>query len=735
MNVTQLLQRTAILITALGLNTSALAQEATAPPPLTIEQIYGSREYSVNRVQTNWTAGGRHYTVVERRGENQTDLYRVAARDGKRELLIRGADLMTPGTEKPISIDDYRFSDDDSKLLIAANEQRIWRRSSKAFFYIWDFKTRKLAPVSGRPGHQQYAKLSPDGTQVAFVRDNNIYVSDPAVGTERALTTDGDENIINGTTDWVYEEELSLVDGFRWSPDGKRIAFWRFDQSKIPTFFLLDETNLYPELKPVRYPKAGAENSQVKLGVIEVITGRTTWIDVGRPDSDFYIARMDFISAEQIWFQRLNRHQNKMELLLADVTTGKSRMIMADTDDAWVDIHEPVWIENGKRFVILSERDGYSQLFLFNRDGTLIRKLTPAQWDVRALHGVDERARAVYFSGAGDGPLNRPLYRVNLDGQGLKRISGPVGTHQIQFDPTFSYYVDTYSSAGVPPIQTLRKADGTALRTLADNTALMKRLEQLELRRPEFLEIPLEDGARLNAWLIKPADFDSTQRYPLLMYVYGGPGSQTVTDAWHGDRYLWHQYLANQGYLVASVDNRGTGGRGVEFKKITYLNLGKFESADQIAAARYFAGLAYVDSQRIGIWGWSYGGYMAALSLFKGGDVFKAGISVAPVTDWRLYDTIYTERYMRTPLENPSGYAESAPLTHADRLQGRFLLVHGTGDDNVHSQNSMQLVERLIQANKQFQFRLYPNKAHGISGPTTRVNLFTLLTDFLLENL
>ncbi len=707
-------------------------------PELAVERIYGSGDFSPQQVRVNWMADGRHYTILERDQHGRTDLYKVDILSEERELLVRGTDLVPPGEGEPITIDSYSFSVDASKLLIATREQRIWRRSRSAFFYVWEFGSRTLTPISTQPGPQRYAKLSPDGSRVAFVRGNNIYVTDLATGREKALTEDGGEDIINGATDWVYEEELSLADGFRWSPNGERIAFWRFDQSPIPAFYLINELTLYPELTPVRYPKAGTDNSEVQLGVVDVASGETRWIDVGPTDEEFYIARMDFAdSSDEIWFRRLNRHQNRMDLYLADARTGRSEIIMTDSDDAWIDIDagDLIWIEDGEKFVYLSERAGYGQLSLFERDGTLVRELTTGEWDVLGTYGVDERRDVVFFTGAADGPLSRPLYVVGLDGEGFMRLSGARGTHRVAFDPTFTYYLDTYSEAGVPPVQTIRRANGQPVRTLADNAELKQNLDALGLARPEFMKVPVEGGAELNAWMIKPPDFDPSKRYPLLMYVYGGPGSQTVTDSWGGDRYLWHQLLAQKGYLVASVDNRGTGARGVAFKKITYLNLGKYESADQIAAARYLGGLPYVDAGRIGIWGWSYGGYMSSLSMFKGAGVFKAAIAVAPVTDWRLYDTIYTERYMRTPQENPDGYAQGAPQTYADRLQGNFLLVHGTGDDNVHPQNSYQLVQLLEDANKQFEFRIYPNKTHGISGPVARVNLFTLLTQFLEEGL
>ncbi|UCF18241.1 MAG: S9 family peptidase [Gemmatimonadota bacterium] len=720
------------LVTALLIAANARAQV----PQLSVEGIFGSDDFRTDLASIDWMADGRHYATVDSDDGGHTSLYQVEVVSGRRTLLIDGSELVPAGDDRHIAIDSYTFSPDSSSLLIATDVQQIWRRSREATYYVWDFRAKTLTPVSSRPGYQRYAKFSPDGLRVAFVRDNDIYVTDLSTGLERALTFDGNGDIINGTTDWVYEEELSLSDGFRWSPDGRRIAYWRFNQSNIPTFYLLDESKLYPELIPVRYPKSGTRNSDVKLAVVELGSGRTTWIDVGPASEEFYIARMDFAdSPDEIWFQRLNRHQNRMDLLLADVRTGQSRLVMSDSDEAWLDLSEPVWIDGGRKFLYTSERDGFAQLYLYERDGSLIRKVTTAEWEVTETFGVDEDEGVVYYTGAGEGPSIRPLYRVGLDGEGLTRLSDASGRHRIEFDPTFTYYLDTYSSAGVPPVQIIRTVTGDPVRTLADNTVLADKLEALRLRRPEFLKIPIDEAVELEAWLIKPPDFDPTRRYPLLMYVYGGPGSQTVTDAWGGDRYLWHQLLASAGFLVASVDNRGTGARGARFKKVTYLNLGAYESADQIAAARYFAGLPYVDGSRIAIWGWSYGGYMAALSLFKGADVFKAGISVAPVTDWRLYDTIYTERYMRTPEENPEGYAASAPLAYADQLSGRFLLIHGTADDNVHPQNSTQLVQRLIEADKQFELRFYPNKAHSISGSTTRVNLYTLMTRFLKENL
>src|SRR5438876_2641161 len=650
----------------------ALAAQSVQTPSLTVHAVWGSGEYASDLVDPVWTSDGKAYTTVESEASGATDLYRVDAVGGGKQLLVRGRDLVPPGAAKPVGIEEYTFSADGSKLLIFTNSVRVWRQNTKGTFLVWDFAARRLIPVTTRPGYQQFAKFSPDGRQVAFVRDNNVYVTDLATGAEAALTRDGGENVINGTSDWVYEEELDLRDAFRWSPDGKRIAFWRLDQTAIRPFYLVNQDSLYPQLVPVRYPKAGMPNSEVKIGVIELGSGRTTWVDLGA-ERDIYIAALDFAgSPDEVWLTRLNRHQNRLDLLLADARTGASRVVMTDRDSAWVDAHQPQWINGGRQFLFLSDREGYTQAYLFNRDGSFVRRVTPGGWDVLELYGVDEQAKLLYFTGAIDGPLGRPLLKIGLDGKGLARVTTEPGTHRVEFDPTFQLYVDTYSRAGVPPVQLLRRADGRLVRTVAENLALARKVNALQLRLPEFLKIWTPDGTDLNAWIIRPRYFDSGKRYPLLMFVYGGPGSQTVTEGGGGTESAWHQMLALAGYLVASVDNRGTGARGAQFEKITYLHLGRYESADQIAAARWFASQPYVSADRIGLWGWSYGGYMTSRTMFLGGAVFRAALAVAPVTDWRFYDTIYTERYMRTPAENAAGYDESAALTYADSPKGRL---------------------------------------------------------------
>jgi dipeptidyl-peptidase-4 len=729
--------RVAVAVLTAGLVSVSGPSAAAGQQELTVERIYGSGDFSGQSMSVRWMPDGRHWSTIERDSAGHSELWQVDALTGQREKLVSAAELIKQGSDEPLRIESYAFSVDGRRLLIFAESQQVWRARTKGRYYVFDYPTRRLFPVSNAEGWQMFAKFSPDGRQVAFVRDNDIYVADLASGEEQRLTFDGSETIINGTTDWVYEEELGLRDAFRWSPDGSKLAYWRFDQSPIRTYWLVDAMPLYPELNGVRYPKAGEANSTVRVGAVELASGATTWFDIGS-DEDIYIARMEWAaSSDEVVIQRLNRHQSQLDLLLGDANTGQTSLLFSERDEAWINVNNDLhWIDGGQGFTWTSDRDGFSHVYLYDRSGRMVRQLTRGNWDVTAFHGVHEAEDRIFFTAASESPITRTVYSASLDGGDMTRLAGGRGTHSARFSPDFAFFTDTYSSIGTPPVTRLRRvADGSEVRVLEDNAELAGKLEGLDLREPEFFTVQADDGSLLNAWIMKPRDFDPGKTYPLLLYVYGGPGSQTVRDSWGGTRYLWHQMLVRDGILVASVDNRGTGARGREFEKQVYLRLGQLETADQLAAIRQLGDLPYVDAPRIGIWGWSYGGYMALMTSLLGGEQVAAAIAGAPVTSWELYDTIYTERFMRTPQENPEGYAIGAPLSHAEGLEGELLIIHGTADDNVHPQNTLKMIAELEQAGKQFDMRLYPGQRHGVRGRVLSVNLYEMMTRFLHRTL
>jgi dipeptidyl-peptidase-4 len=729
--------RAATVVLALGLFSVGSPSEAAGQQDLSVDRIYGSGDFSGRSVSVRWMPDGLHWSTIDRDSAGHSELWQVNARTGQREKLVSAVELIKEGSDEPMQIEGYEFSADGRRLLIFAESQQVWRARTKGRYYVFDFPTRRLIPVSDADGWQMFAKLSPDARQVAFVRENDIYAVDLSSGEEQRITFDGSETIINGTTDWVYEEELGLRDAFRWSPDGSRLAYWRFDQSPIRTYWLVDAMPLYPELNGVRYPKAGEANSTVQVGSVELASGETTWFDIGSED-EIYIARMEWAaSSDEVVIQRLNRHQSQLDLLLGDARTGATSLLFSERDEAWLNANNDLhWIDGGQGFTWTSDRDGFSHVYLYDRSGRMVRQLTRGSWDVTAFHGVDEETGRIFFTAASESPITRSVYTAPLDGGDMTRIAGGRGTHSARFSPDFNLFTDTYSSIGAPPVTRLRSvADGGDVRVLEDNAELVGKLDALDLREPEFFTVKAEDGSALNAWIIKPRDFDPGRTYPLLLYVYGGPGSQTVRDSWGGTRYLWHQMLVRDGILVASVDNRGTGARGRQFEKQVYMRLGQLETADQLAAVRQLGDLASVDASRIGIWGWSYGGYMALMTSLLGGDQVAAAIAGAPVTSWELYDTIYTERFMRTPQENPEGYSVGAPLSHAEGLEGELLIIHGTADDNVHPQNTLRMIAELEQAGKQFDMRLYPGQRHGVRGSTLSVNLYEMMTRFLHRTL
>lgn len=654
------------------------------------------------------------------------------------DTLIRFSDLQEQVSPRPLSpFFNYSFTNDMSKALIALHEESIYRYSSKADYYVMDLSSSELVPLT-KGEKQMYATFSPDGNKVAYVQENDLYYKD--IGSQEIIrvTTDGKWNqIINGASDWVYEEELTLTKAFVWSPDSRYLAYMRFDESRVKQFDMpVYQEQLYPSDYTFKYPKAGEDNAIVTLHGFDTKKEKQLDFDLSTGD-DHYFARMQWTQHEDVFaVQKLNRHQNKLELLLVDVRQGDYEVLMTEENDFYIDITDDLtFLDNGKQFIWTSEQDGYNHIYLFNMDGTMERQLTSGPFDVTTLYGVDEKSDWVYFQSSEVSPVERHIYRINLKGKKKQQLTADAGWNDADFSADMSYFIRTYSSSEIPYHFAVYDNRGRELRLLEDNAKLKETASEYGFTEKEFFTFELEDGTPINGWMMKPADFDPSQKYPVFMFVYGGPGSQTVENRWASRNDFWFQYLTQQGYIVVSVDNRGTGARGEAFKKVTYQRLGVIEVEDQIAAARYLAGLDYINGSRIGIFGWSYGGYMSSGCLFRAPDIFKMAIAVAPVTHWKFYDTIYTERFMRTPQENPSGYEAGSPINYVDGLQGKFLLIHGTGDDNVHFQNTVELTRALVEAGKQFDLFFYPDKNHAIPGQTTRMHLYQKMTDYIQENL
>ncbi len=621
-------------------------------------------------------------------------------------------------------------------MLLKAQSESIYRRSSKEICWVADRNTGKTHLIlEGKKISN--AAFSPDGSRLGFCYENNLYYYDFATQKESQITFDGKWNhIINGSTDWVYEEELSLVQAYEFSPDGQYMAYLRFDESAVREFSIPFYGDLYPELYQYKYPKAGEANSLVTAHIFDLKTRTQVAIDLGA-ETDQYIARIRWANNQELALMRLNRLQNQCDVLLAEATNGKSKVILSEKTDTYIEVSDTKWhfLENSTDFLWMSEADGYNHLYRYNAQGELLHQITKGKYEVTSLIGVDEAAELVYISSTEVSPLERHLYSLRLDGKKKKQLTTESGTHNVEASSQFHYFVDQYSSETEPGLTRLLDEKGKVVQVLEANEPLKNKLSKLKITPPEYFQFTTSEGVSLNGSMIKPADFDPAKKYPVFMYVYGGPGSQTVQKSWGSFDYMWFQMLAQKGYIIVSVDNQGTGGRGRDFRSSTYPELGKQETIDQVEAAKYLQGLSYVAPERIGIWGWSYGGYMTALCLTKGKGIFKMGIAVAPVTTWRYYDSIYSERYLQTPQLNPKGYDENSPLNFAGDLQGKLLLVHGTADDNVHYQNSMDLVTALVNANKQFDSFFYPNKNHGIYGGYTRFHLYKKMTDFIEENL
>ncbi len=633
------------------------------------------------------------------------------------------------------SIQSYAFSKDEKKILIANNTKPIYRHSNTADYFLYDMAAKTVDKILEQV---QEPLFSPDGTRIAYVKDNNLFVYDIATKTSVQVTADGKKNaVINGIADWVYEEEFSFVRAFDWSADSRNIAFIRFDETDVPEFSMsIFRKDLYPTIETFKYPKAGEKNADVSLHLFNVSSGNKTRIDLSQY-TDFYIPRIKWTRDGNILSaQILNRHQNNLDLLFIDAATGKTRTVHNEKDKAYVDITDDLTFLPDNSFIWTSERDGYNHIYHYSKDGKLKNQVTRGNWDVTSYYGFDEKSRTVFYQSVEGGSINRDVYAIGIDGRNKRKLSTQTGTNRATFSPNYQYFINSHSSATQPPSFNLHEArTGKLVKPIVDNKELLDKLKAYQLPTKEFTTIKTEKGHELNAWIIKPKDFDPAKKYPVFMYQYSGPGSQQVDNAWNSADDYWFMMLSQQGYIVACVDGRGTGFKGSEFKKVTQGQLGRYEVEDQIDAARVIGNYPYVDKSRIGIFGWSYGGFMSANALLKGNDVFKMAIAVAPVTNWRFYDSIYTERFMGLPQDNASGYDDNSPINHVDKLKGAFLLVHGSADDNVHVQNSMQMIEALVQANKDFDSEIYPDKNHGIYGGKTRIQLYNKMTNFIKKNL
>ena len=736
-----------------GLGSTLAAQRPAADSSLlTVDRIFASTEFRGGSLTALvWLSDGTGYTTLERAvgGKAGQDLVRYDAETGLKTILVPAARLVPPGDTTPLNVEEYSWSADGRRLLIFTNSRQVWRTNTRGDYWVLDLAgwTLKKLGGTGPASTLMFAKFSPDGGRVGWVRygEYNLYVEDIAGGKITQLTRDGSRTTINGTFDWVYEEELGLQDGWRWNPDGRSIAYWQLDATGVRDFLLYNATDsLYAFTTPVQYPKAGQTNSAGRAGVVSAAGGETRWLNIPGDPRNNYIARMEWVPAKggskELVIQHMNRLQDTLQVMLADAETGQARTLFTEADVPWVDHFDQLQFLNGGRDILwMSERSGWSQLYLIPRDRGAPRPLTSGDFDVFGVQRVDTIGKWVYYVASPDNPTQRYLYRINYAKRGpAQRLTpqGETGWHNYAMSPGSRYAVHTYSRFGVPPtIALVSLPDNRTLRTLVDNAELKAKLAGLRLGATEFRQIDIGSGIKLNAAFIKPPHFDSTARYPVFFYVYGGPGSQTVTDNWGGQNYLWYQMLAQRGYIVASVDNRGTGARGKAWRKIIYKQLGVVETQDQAAAARAIGRLPYVDSTRIGIWGWSYGGFMTLNALTQAPDVYRMGIAVAPVTHWKYYDTIYTERYNGLPQDNAAGYDKGSPLTYAKNLRGRLLIVHGSGDDNVHFENTLAMVNAFVDANRPFSLMVYPNRNHGIYGGNTRQHLYTLLTKFVEENL
>ncbi|GGC84523.1 peptidase S9 [Flavobacterium lutivivi] len=700
---------------------------------ITVEEIYSGAFRAKGMDELQAMKNTNQYTVLNFDRATRTmqiDLYDFSNLK-KVATLINTKDFQ----ELSDGIDSYTFSRDEKQLLIANNSNQIYRHSFTADYFLFDLNTKKLTKILEQV---QEPTFSPDGKKIAFAKENNLFVYDILSKGINQITNDGKKNeVINGICDWVYEEEFAFVRAFDWSTDSNKIAFIRFDESQVPEFSMnVFKKELYPTVETFKYPKAGEKNSTVSLHIYDLAKNSTKQVNLSNY-SDFYIARIKWTNDANVFsVQVLNRHQDNLDLLFVDSNLASYKIVLNEKDNAYVDVTDNLTFLKDNSFIWTSEKDGWNHIYLYDKTGKLKNQVTKGKWEVTAYYGFDEKTKSIFYQSTEDGSIVRDVYKISLDGKKKTKLSSMNGTNAATFSPDFNFYINTFSSSSIPTRYSLNDSKtGNEVKVIEDNAALALKLKNYNLPAKEFFELTTEKGNKLNAWMIKPKDFDANKKYPVFMYQYSGPGSQEVANEWFNANDYWFMMLTQQGYIVACVDGRGTGFKGAAFKKCTQKELGKYEVEDQIDAAKVIGNYPYVDKSRIGIFGWSFGGFMASNCIMKGAEVFKTAIAVAPVTNWRFYDSIYTERYMQTPQENASGYDDNSPINHVSKLKGNFLLIHGTADDNVHVQNSMQMIEALVQANKQFDWAIYPDKNHGIYGGYTRIQLYNKMTNFIKEKL
>ena len=728
-----------LVISIFVLVLSAISLQAQNKKQITLDDIYAKGTFQMAGV-SGFTSlnDSRYYCNMD----NDANILRYEFSTGNLiDTIIKHSDLIFDNSI--LAFSNFEFSADENKILFSSNTESLYRHSTQSNIFVYDVKKKKLTqPFSFKVMN---ATFSPDGNKLAYVKDNNLFYYDLFLNKEETITTDGKvNNIINGATDWVYEEEFAIWKGFTWSPNSDKIAFYRFDESKVKEFEMTMFGKLYPSTTKFKYPKAGEANSTINILVYDLRSELNAEMEIGK-EADIYIPRMQFTKDNNtLAIQRLNRLQNKLEILLANTSTGKSNVIYTEENKFYVDITDNLtFLNDNKTFIITSERNGFNHLYQYDLKGKLIKQITNGNFDVDGFYGIDEKTKTIFYSSpefmlgkiSSNLSAERFVYSIGLNGKNKKNLTPKHGWNSPTFNSSLSFFLNTYSNINTPPIYTINTAAGNVLRVLENNEKLTNKLANYVVSKAELMSIKNEVGDDLNAFIIKPENFDATKKYPVIMYAYNGPGHQLAVDRWMGSNYYYYQVLANKGYIIFCADGRGTGFKGEAFKKCTYLNLGKLEIEDQIYLAKSLGKLSYVDAARIGFWGWSFGGYMASLAISKGAEVFKSTIAVAPVTNWRFYDNIYTERYMRTPQENGKNYDDNSPINHVEKIKGNYLIIHGTADDNVHFQNTVEMLDAMIKKNVKYDSEFYPNKNHGISGGKTRFHLYDKMLNFWLEKL